>query len=90
MQIPPVQKEEQDPGGCGGRWWGGAMAGASGSRTDREITIIQVYYLGLTSRKLRDYGKRWRAHLVTGVCGRGRGLARPVAALEAGGQEQYA
>ena len=33
----------------------------SGSRTDREITNIQDYFLGLTSRKLRDYGKHWAA-----------------------------
>ena len=34
-------------------------ATASGYRTDREITNIQNYFLGLTWRKLCDYGKHW-------------------------------
>ena len=32
---------------------------SNGSRTDREVANIQDCFLGLSSRKLKDYGKHW-------------------------------
>lgn len=37
---------------------------ASGSRTEREITNAQDYFLDLTWRKLRGYGEHWETHSI--------------------------